>query len=583
MIRFAKWAVFGLLGSCTLLAGLSGAADPVAKPVAAPPRKQALLTPEDWQKTPLLPVKPDEIDRLIARELAELAAKNPQVAEFKNAPRTSDEQFLRRVTLDLTGKLPAPADVVHFVADTDPGKRAKLIDRLLDSDDYAAHWARYWGDVIGARVSPYMRRLAPLFEEWLFEQLKSNKSWGDMVRDMIAAEAVLSDTARGPATGPKTPINGAAFFVATRWSEKTRLEGAIDAAAETARVFLGIQLQCAQCHDDRSGGIWERVQFHQLAGFFGRAGGRPGKHPKYGGQGALDTWALVYYPDGEYEMPDAKDPKKAYTVHPAFLDGQGPAANLSDAQRRQALAGYLVDKNNFWFSAAYVNRIWYELLGQAFYQPIDDMGPLKEPVFPSVLARLTGAFRATDYDVKALFRTILNTEAYQRQFRMGETAEQHLYWTGTYPAQMRAPVLWQSLASALEITAPPPKAGTDGKQPSRFARRFGLEETVIKGFDFDPSLKPEGSLAQALLLMNAPFIASRTESHANTMLGRLLKDHADDTAAVQTLYLRTLARKPTDRELDKSRKYIAKVGKRSEAFEDLLWALINSPEFQIKR
>src|SRR5947207_10846334 len=195
-----------------------------------------------------------------------------------------------------------------------------------------------------------MKRLAPLLEEWLFEQFQQNRHWDDMVRAMLTADAVLTDHAKQPENGPKQPINGAAYFIATRYYEKTRTEGAIEAAAETARVFLGIQLQCAQCHNHPFD-QWERVQFHQLAAFFARSAGRP-QHAKFGNQGALDTWALVYYPTGEYEMPDRKDVRKMLLTHPAFLDGASPGTDLGDRERRRALADYLVDKKNFWFAAA---------------------------------------------------------------------------------------------------------------------------------------------------------------------------------------------------------------------------------------
>jgi hypothetical protein len=575
-------SAFAPLAGCVLLALTalpSSAADPKAKAEAPPPSKEALLTVEDWQKVPLLPLKPGELDELIDKEFAKLAADGPAP---KPAALTTDEQFLRRVYLDVTGRLPSAEEVTRFTADPDPRKREKLIDRLLDSDEYAAHWARYWSDVVASRVNPYMKRLAPIFESWLFEQFKKNRGWGDIVRDMLAAGAVLTDHAPQPPNGPKQPINGAAFFVATRYYEKTRTEGAMDAAAETARVFLGIQLQCAQCHDDRSGGPWERVQFHQFAAFFARAAGRP-KHAKFGGQGALDVWAMVYYPDGEYDMPDAKDVNKPLLTHPMFLDGTSPGRNLNDKERRAALATYVTDKKNFWFSAAFVNRMWHELTGQGFFDHVDDMGPGKDVKFPAVLARLTGAFRGSDYDVKALLRAILNSKAYQRQFRMGEVPDEHLNFAAVSPARMRAPVLWLALANALEIPPAKPYDGPGAKPWAKFSRPFGPQGTFTDAFDFDPSLRAEGSLPQVLMMMNSAFIAAKIEAQANNMLGRLLRQHPDDADAVRALYLRVLARKPTDRELDKCRKYIARVGKRNEAFEDILWALINSPEFQTKR
>lgn len=581
----------GLLGASAtagvLFLGLtlSIGADPAAstqaknKPVP-PPASAALLKVEEWQHTPLTPVSSKDIDRLVAEELKKIVAKKSETAPRPLASLTTDEQFLRRVTLDLTGRLPTPAVMEAFLTDTDPNKRAKQIDHLLDSEAYALHWARFWTDVIAARSDRYMKRLAPLLEEWLFEQFQQNRTWGDIVRAMLTAEAVLTDLAQKEPVGPKQPINGAAYFVATRYYEKTRTEGAIDAAAETARIFLGIQLQCAQCHDHPFD-QWERVQFHQLAAFFARSGGRP-KHAKFGGQGALDTWALVYYPDGEYDMPHLKDPAKLFVTHPAFLDGATPGEGLSDQDRRQALANVIVDQKNYWFAAAYINRIWCELMGQAFYQPVDDMGPMKEAVAVAVLTRLTGAFRGSNYDMKGLFRVLMNTQTYQRQSRMGQSADEHLYFTALAPSRLRADVLWRSLSELLE---PKSKSPSPKSEPAkRFARPTGGPQAqFLAEFDFDPSLRPEKTLPQVLLLMNSPMINNRIAVGEQNLLGQVLKEFPQDRDALRYLYQRAFARKPTDRELQKCEHYIEQVGKRAEAFEDILWALINSPEFQVKR
>jgi hypothetical protein len=516
------------------------------------------LTHEAWQNAPLTPLKPGELDELVAKE--------QQAAKIEPAALTTDEQFIRRVTLDLTGQLPLPADVTEFVADRDALKRAKLIDKLLTSDEYAQHWARYWRDVVATRVSD--RRgliLVRAFEKWLDTQFKSNQGWDKMVRAMITAEGECGFDDDGK--------NGALFFLASHIGP----DSAIEQAAETSRIFMGIQIQCAQCHDHPSD-QWKRVQFHELAGYFARVRERflPAN------QGKRPGVMLVSLPRGEHEMPSKEDPRKTFLTPPRFLDGKGIAPNLGDQERRRALASAVVDKKNYWFAGAYVNRIWGELMGQSFYQPVDDMGPHKEAVFPGVLTRLTGAFRGTDYDVKGLFRAIMNSQTYQRQIRLGESAEQHLHFAAAYPTRMRADALWDAVVSVLgTLGAPQPLA------PLRpFAGPQGLEGLFKQEFQFDPSLKPdevEGSIPQALLLMNNPQINQRIQARGTNLLGRILTAYPEDDDALRMVYLRTLARKPTDRELDKCRAYVKKVGKRAEAFEDILWALLNSAEFQTKR
>ena len=548
------------------------------KPVAPPPPASALLTVEDWQKAPMTPLQPGEIDRLVAKELRN--------SKLQPADLASDEQFLRRATLDLTGQLPRPGDVDRFVADQDPGKRARLIDRLLASDAYARHWARYWREVITARL-PDRRGvvLAQPFEEWLFGQLKSNQGWDKVARAMI--------TARGQLRLDEPGQNGAAFFLAVHRGK----DAADERAAETSRVFLGIQIQCAQCHDHPSD-QWKRVQFHELAGYFARLRERAIRDPK-NKKVKVPGIELVSVPRGEHEMPAKEDPKKGLLTLPRFLDGKSPGNNLGDLQRRYALARAITSKNNYWFAGAYVNRVWGVLMGQAFYEPVDDLGPHKEAIFPGVLTRLTGAFRGSDYDVKRLFRDIMNSQTYQRQIRPSEPTE-HLHFAAVYPSRLPSDALWQALVNAVgDIGRPVQKQRFMQAQAKKTAQakplaqakkrplfKGGFEALFKQEFSFDPSLKPddiEGSITQVLLLMNSPVINQRLQARGATVLAQTLRRYPDDGDALRSLYTRTLARKPTDRELEKCKEYIARAADRAEAFEDILWVLLNSTEFQTKR
>jgi hypothetical protein len=519
------------------------------------------LTEEAWQSAPLTPLQAGELDALVAKELA--------ADRIEPAPLTTDEQFMRRVALDLTGQLPLPAEVTEFGSDRDPDKRTKLITKLLESDEYARHWARYWRDVVSARISD--RRgliLARPFEQWLNREFQGNQPWDKIARAMITAEGSCKLDDDG--------LNGAVFFLASHRGP----DAASEQAAETARVFLGIQIQCAQCHDHPSD-QWKRVQFHELAGYFARLRERPIR----GDNGRPGGVELISVRQGEHEMAGLQDPKKTFITPPRFLDGKPAGQSLTDRERRQALARAVTDKRNYWFAGAYVNRIWGELMGQSFYQPVDDMGPHKEAVFLSVLTRLTGAFRASNYDIKSLFRDIMTSAAYQRQIRPGVSADQHLHFAATYPTRLRADVLWDALVSVLgEFGGPQPPNRPRPIGPLAF--RFGLEGLFKEEFSFDPSSKPEdveGGVPQALLLMNNPAINQRVQARGSNLLARILTAYPDDSDAIRMVYLRTLARKPTDRELDKCRAYLKRTGKRAEAFEDILWALLNSTEFQTKR
>jgi hypothetical protein len=561
-----------------LALGVLGTLWPTGRAAADPPRAESaakkaptealpsgVITPEMWRQAATGPLQPGEIDRLISQGQAK--------GKVTPAARTSDEQFLRRVWLDLTGNLPMPADIDEFSKDRDPARRAKMIDRLLASDAYARHWARYWREVVASRVTDQIARVnAPQFERWLLEQLKANKGWGEVAKTLL--------TATGPLRFDGKESSGPAFFLGSRRGA----DAVTERAAETSRVFLGIQIQCAQCHDHPSD-VWKRQQFHEFAAYFARLRERP-IFEDSNGKKRFVGFQLVSFGFGEYQMPGKDDPKKKTVTMPRFLDGKAPGARLSDTQRRTALADAIISKDNPWFAAAYVNRMWGELMGQSFYQPVDDMGPQKEAVFPTVLARLSGSFRGSDYDTKALLRAILNSEAYQRQIRLGESPEEHLMFAAVYPTRLRADALYQSLTGALGQMNPVGPGGLGRRPPGPFGRFLGFEFQFKQEFNFDPSSRPEeveGSVPQALMMMNSPQINQKIRATGTNLLARILSSYSDNDEALRVVYLRALARRPTDRELERCREHIRTAGSRDEGFEDILWALLNSAEFQTKR
>jgi hypothetical protein len=509
-------------------------------------------------------VSPGELDELLLGAL--------RSEQLTPAPRTTDEQFIRRAYLDLAGRLPMPADVKDFLADRGPDKRARLVDRLLDTEEFARHWARYWRSVIAAKVADLRGMQGALaFENWLTAEFQKNTGWDELARAMLTAE--------GPIRNDEPDKNGAAWLLLSRFSNDPAVERT-ERTAEAVRLLLGIQIQCAQCHDHPFD-QWKQEQFHDLAGYFARVRGRPIRD---GGRQA--GFELVTLPRGEHEMPGKDNPRRGSLKHPKFLDGAEPGKYLSDRERRRAFADAVTGKDNYWFAAAFVNRVWGELLGQAFYQPVDDLGPGKEAVMPHVLARLAAAFAATGYDVKALFRTVANTEAYQRQSRLGESADRHLHFAAVYPRRLSADALWQSLVDVLGPLGPPPPQGARRPLAGPLAGRFGLEGLFKNEFNFDPSVRPEeveGSIPQALLLMNNPAVSQRIRASGTNLLARVLKAYPEDDDAVKLLYQRALCRQPSARELSRCLTFVAASDSRAEAFEDVLWSLLNSTEFQTRR
>jgi uncharacterized protein DUF1549/uncharacterized protein DUF1553 len=553
-----RTSLFSLLGALLL----------AATAVALPPKstKNQKLTNEEWKGVSTSTLTATEIDRLVNQQL--------EAAKISPSSRTSDEQFIRRVMLDLTGRLPLPADVTEFAENKDPAKRAKLIDKLLASDDYVLHWSRYWRDVFSSKSTDFRARaMLPSFEAWLEDQFRQNRPWDKMVREMLTAEGQLPIR---PARAEADAKNGASYFLLAYQGA----DAINDRAAQTARIFLGIQIQCAQCHDHPFDG-WKREQFHELASYFAKVAERP-VFEMVNEKRQVVAQQLASKPFGEHKMPDLDDPSHGTTMSPKFLDGRSMTSRAGDAELRKSLAD-LITKNNYWFAAALVNRLWGELMGQSFCQPIDDMGPGKDVVMQTVLTRLAAGFKGSGYDMKALLRSICNSETYQRQIRPGESNDQHLQFASAYPTRLPAESLWQSLVTVLGAFQTP---GGPQRPAGPYAARFGLEGNFKEEFRFDPSTPPdevEGSIPQALMLMNNPQIQQKIRAQGTNLLGRILSAYPNDEEAIGMLYLRTFARKPTDREREKATNYVKKVGNRSEAFEDLLWALLNSTEFQTKR
>jgi hypothetical protein len=448
-----------------------------------------------------------DLDSMLGNELRKLG-RAP-------ADLVNDATFVRRVHLDLTGRVPTPQAVRDFVDSSEPNKRSKLIDQLLDTDDYARNWARYWRDVMLYNVTTDRRKYnGQWLEDWLFEQFKKNRGW-----DQIAAELVMAD-------GKKQEERRDNFLLAQDGS-------ATQMASETARVFMGINIQCAECHDHPFD-QWKREQFHQMAAFF---------------------------TSGKYFMPDTHDPAKKTEMKPRFLLGQAPNPKhkLSGDDKRIAAAAYLIyDPKNYWFARSYVNRVWNELFGDGFYK-VDSLGPDNEVMYPAVVNRLSVAFRAMDFKPKWLLRTIMNSQAYQRESQTPAAASDR--FAALRPTRLRGDQVAEVVTQVLG----------DARARDRIAREFS----------FDPSIPREdidGSIQQALLLMNNPSVQQRITKTA----GEIAKNRNDDELVKQT-YLRVLAREPSETESKRARDFIKKINNRTEATEDLIWALVNSAEFTTKR
>lgn len=577
-----------------------------------------------------------KVDAVIAAEL--------RSADLNPAARTDDEDFLRRVSFDIAGVPPTSREVTLFGLDPDPEKRARAIDRLLASPNYATNWMRYWRDVIFYRATEARIGLArEAFEEWMAAQLGENKGWHEIATAMLTATGDVSEA-------------GQTAMIFAQSADPDEV------AAETSRIFLGIQLQCANCHDhptDR----WKREQFHGLAAFFPRIAARPkldGDKRSFeivsfdpgDGQRGGDFFAKLQSnpepfirrldrdgdrkisrteaaegPGGgrllervfdntdtdkdgqlsaaemkkvsppqinrrrgsaEYHMPDLNNPQAAGTkFDPTFFLGElKPGQGLSDQDRRTSLANYITSPDNPWFAKAFVNRIWAQLVGEGFYMPVDDIGPERTATAPAALDVLAQGFTVSGYDIKWLFRAIANSETYQRSIRARDPAQTSPTFAAAMPVRLRGDQLYDALTAALGIDSFDRQARGRGMNGPLARADRSPRGQFNQAFGFDPSTPPDemvGTLPQALFFMNSPQINGAIRAGGSTRLAQILEKFPDNDDAIKELYLQVHAREPSPHELEICRDYLKEVGDRRQAFEDLQWSLLNSSEFQTKR
>jgi hypothetical protein len=565
--------------------------------VVLPPRPARSVTPPTLTSA--------ELDSLIRKHLK---ANDPKVAP---APRTSDVEFVRRIYFDLMGQPPTASQMHSFVRDDSKEKRARLIDHLLTSSEFAANWARYWRDVVKFHATGPVggRGAYPVLEAWLTEKFKKNAPWDEIAAGLITAAG-------------RTDENGAVGLALAHEARPVELAG------EVSRIFMGIQIQCAQCHDHKTDS-WKQRQFHEFAAFF--QGGRQKRFEK-AEPGKPAVFGVTVQGKPRYTYTKADDPKKPIPVAPKFflastapksLSESGSAArpmvdeplpaNLDAESRRLMAASYVTGQDNPWFAKAFVNRTWYALMGEAFYMPIDDIGPEREVEAPEILEPLASQWQRGGYDVRWLFRTILNTEAYQRRVRSTASMAGRTAFASNCPSRLRSDQIFLALSQALGF---PAEAGDNAdSRAARMARRaqaqdkesgkaIPIQKTAAakkegKGrrgatpliqfnnlFGADPSAENEdvlGTIPQALYMMNSPVINQRTQARPGTVLGEILKSTPNDRAALGALYVRVLSRQPTRQEVETCAHYMGSVGNRAEAFEDVYWCLINSTEFITRR
>ena len=481
-------------------------------------------------------------------------------------PLASDRMFIRRVFLDAVGRLPTPGEVREFLADPRTEKRSRLIGRLLESPDYVRHWLVKFEDWFRNSQYNSQGRTNASFKKWIRRMVAEDWPYDETVRRLLTSKG---DTTVRPAGNFWHP----AMDFMLRTFEPRKITPTV------TRLFLGIRLDCAECHNHPLENLTQD-DFHGMAAFFARLKVKHG----YG------EYRRIWYSErkGDLQHPVTKQP-----VTPRFLDGTIPAIP-EGGDPREALADWITRTQKLQFARATVNRIWAEYFGRGVVDPPDDFRSTNVPTHPALLDKLARHFIESGFRFKELHRVILNSRTYQLSSRdssrIGEPDSLgEMLYARYLPRKLSAEVL---LDSVMQVTGVPHNFGNYplGTSPKDVVATNGPDYFLtVFGFPRRDILAPRDkspSLSQALHMMNSETIRDKVEAEEN-ILTELLDQELDDQAIVSRIFERAYAHRPTDVQWNSVSRFIAlekQAGRtRRRALENTLWAVLNSKEFQLNQ
>ena len=469
-----------------------------------------------------------------------------------------DAEFLRRASLDLNGRTPTVMEVREFLAETDPEKRERLIDRLLDDPRYTVHFTNFWRKVLLPEVETdfNVRYLTPSFEAWLRTQLLRNASYKTMVREILDVDVSGSNLYSYDQTSP------VAFYAA----KETKPE---NLAAATSRMFLGVRIECAQCHDhpfDR----WTRRDFWGYAAFFA------GLERNNNGAEGLLAGLREFFGQRKVQIPETGE-----YVEPTYLDGDEMERGTV-LRPRQALTDWIISDANPYFAQMVVNRMWGYFFGTGFVEPVDDFSESNPPSHPELLAVLSQEFVGHEYDLKFLIRAMTRSRAYQLSSRQTDPLQsdpQHfakMAIKGLSPEQV-FDTLQQATGGFEPFAVRSPNVFFSEETPRR---RIG---ELFSDAGTSPTDRPT-TILQSLAVMNGDYVATETDTTRSRLLTSTIEFPGFDVDdRIETLFLAALSRPPTEEERGRLNEYVTSGGPDNDskqALSDVFWALLNSSEFR---
>lgn len=481
----------------------------------------------------------------------QLAAEKWKKLGLKPSSGCDDPTFLRRVTIDLCGRLPSVEESREFLADMGSDKRDRAIERLLASPDYPAYFALKWGSILRNSSLAGADRAAYAFHNWLKDMIARNRPYDEFVRGIVAASGEWPDAP------------------AINWFWQSRDDQLHQVTADTAQVFLGLRLQCAKCHHHP----YERFtqdDYYGLAGFYSRLGRKSfGEPPPYFTSPTVTI--------GE------RHPVTGKQIEPKYLDGE-IAKFTAEEDPRHALVDWMAKPENPFFSKALVNRLWGHFYGRGLVHEVDDLRETNPPSNPELLEALAKEFRDHKFDVKHIIRLIVQSQTYQLSSDpTDDNRKDQQNFARFYGRRLAAEVAHDAVEQATGFK-------TNFSNMSASARAIDLPHERFGSYFLDTFDRPKrvsgcecerstsATLSQVLLMSNSDEVEQKLQN-GNARIAKLFEAKRSTPQMIEELYLAALCRYPTPQEIFNSASYIDGDSEPRKAVEDLLWSLLNSREF----
>jgi hypothetical protein len=551
-------------------------------PAAAPPPKMVLASKDSDVA---------EMTRLINDKLAEGWKAN----KITPSAYADDYTFIRRASLDIIGRVATPQEIRAYLKDPPQARRSMLIERLLDSEEYPRHWANMWSNWLLTRSGPFGQGLyKEQMTAWLEDQFAQNKPYSEIVQKLITARGKNTET------DPKKSDGGAVNFVLAHVGERVppadqARYGHFDMVPLTSRItrlFLGTQVQCAQCHDHPFFNDLKQEQFWGVNAFLrqvDREGSPPGIDMRMERPGPLtlrddpsvNTNGVISF---EKRNGVVLSTRARFLPSGEDKEAQGPRLELGEdaPPRREQLARFVLEHDRF--PRAYVNRMWGVFFGRGFANPVDDFNDNNQPSNPELLDELAAKVKHYNYDQKKLIRWICNSNAYHLNCVANKTndkPEQEVLFSRMVMKAMSPEQLFDSL-----MTATNAEVAENSKDRTKLRDQW--LSRLIKGFGDDEGneVNFNGTVVQALMMMNGEDINTAITRPVKGTVALALAHNRTPAGVTRDLYLAALNREPTPREVNL---ILSKFPlQRSQAkdtwaarYQDLFWALLNSNEFML--